>query len=120
MDTINFSYNWNDKLTGRYYTTLRKHQPGRFKPGKTFLTYFKRKPLHVSEVIEVKTIQVSQLNEWIARLDTGYSLEETKDILKKMYQRDYSEKMQLDLVLLQASQTVPKEVKDQAIRAAPT
>ena len=101
MDCLNFSTNWNNKLTGKTYTTIRLFNEHRFKIGKTFMVTIKKKNLHVAQVVDLKVITPDTLNEWIARLDTGYSLPETLSILKKMYGTQYSDSLRLHLVLLE-------------------
>lgn len=89
-DTITrFSYNWNNKLSNNAFTTLRLHNPTIYRVGATreiFLRSGKEyKFLAYAEIKAVKVITLAQINDFIAFLDTGYSAEECRGILVKMY-----------------------------------
>lgn len=85
MDVINFSTNWNNKLDCKCFTTLRLLNPKKYQLNKQYLINLKKNPIKKAEIIGIKTIFFKDINEYIAHLDTGYSLEETKNILLKMY-----------------------------------
>ena len=85
METLDFSYNWNSKLRCRNFTTLRLRNDGKYHKGARFEVSMQGYPKGKAKVVDVKIIKLDQINEWIARLDTGYSAQETKDIIKKMY-----------------------------------
>ena len=82
---IKFSTNWNNKLESKNFTTLRMSLKYTNKPH--VLIEFKGK-YKVAKIIDVRKISIWKLNEWNCRLDTGYSLKETLDILGKMYNFD--------------------------------
>lgn len=88
---LNFHTNWNGKLTNGAFTTIRMWNPGKYAAGATFDIRLTDKDGHVktnygeAAVAEVRRMKIHQINEFIARLDTGYSAEETKNILKTMY-----------------------------------
>lgn len=86
MDTLQFSYNWNKKLDGKCFTTLRLWNETKYSKGQKFAVRIgtEFKPT-LAEVIDVKALTLDQLNEWILRLDTGYSLEEGISMIKMMY-----------------------------------
>ncbi|MFR9165016.1 MAG: ASCH domain-containing protein [Dysgonomonas sp.] len=85
MDKLDFSYNWNNKLRCRCFTTLRLRNDEKYYKGARFEVSMSGYPKGKAKVVDIKIIKLNQINEWIARLDTGYSARETKDILKKMY-----------------------------------
>ncbi len=85
MDAINFSSNWNNKLDCKCFTTLRLKNEKKYQLNKEYLINLKKNPIKKAEIIGIKTIFFNDINEYIANLDTGYSLEETKNILLKMY-----------------------------------
>jgi hypothetical protein len=83
MNTISFSYNWNNKLNCTIYTTLRltnKHQPG-----DVVRVELNKQPIHNAQVLAIKRIKLADINDYIAGIDTGYDAEKCKDILKTMY-----------------------------------
>lgn len=99
---LEFSTNWNKKLDCNSYTTLRLANPARYYCGRQFSVYLDGKYIHKAEVTDVKTLTISQINEWIARLDTGYSRQDCMTLIQKMYSRqpiDW-EVQPLNLVLL--------------------
>ncbi|MCK8495856.1 hypothetical protein M0L20_28580 [Spirosoma sp. RP8] len=85
LPRLEFSYNWNKKLDCHSYTTLRLANPERYAIGRQFGIYLNGKHWHDAEVLDVKTLTLDQLNEWIARLDTGYSLDQCREIIQTMY-----------------------------------
>lgn len=88
---LNFHTNWNGKLTNGAFTTLRIWNPDRYAAGAIFDIRLTDKDGHVkinygeAAVAEVRKLKIHQINEYIARLDTGYSAEETRSILMTMY-----------------------------------
>lgn len=100
METIDFSYNWNNKLSGNFYTTLRLANP-KYQVGKTFQVRLKGKELHKVQVADFKFVMLKDINSYIAGLDTGYSVPECQSIIKKMYPTKNWETQRLVLVLLQ-------------------
>lgn len=81
---LDFSYNWNNKLTGKYFTTLRLYSQ-KFIPGKVLTIRLKNKEIGTAQVIETRTILLEQINDWISGIDIGYNKEEAKAIFMKMY-----------------------------------
>lgn len=84
METIDFSYNWNNKLAGRFFTTLRLNNP-KFQVGKTFQVRLKGKDLCIAQVADFKQLRIDDINSYIAGLDTGYTVPVCKDVIQKMY-----------------------------------
>lgn len=99
-DFINFSFNWNNKLTGYAFTTLRLTNEKKYQNGKSYRILLKNKCIGVAEIITQKKIMKADLNEYIARLDTGYSLEQYHRILEKMYPNVNFKNQSLSLILL--------------------
>lgn len=100
METIDFSYNWNNKLAGRFFTTLRLNNP-KFQIGKTFQVRLKDKDLCIAQVADFKILMLKDINSYIAGLDTGYTVPVCKEIIRKMYPTKNWETQRLVLVLLQ-------------------
>ncbi len=89
---VRFSYNWNSKLNCNSFTTIRRYNPDKYCPGKIHQVILKtRDRLNTdfgkAEIIDVKCLTLDQIskNEYISRIDTGYSAYETAGILRKMY-----------------------------------
>ncbi|WP_266362080.1 ASCH domain-containing protein [Tellurirhabdus rosea] len=84
MDELSFATNWNQKLDCNCFTTFRLHNP-KYQPGKVFSITLKKKPYKKARVLEKKTVTLAQVNEFMARVDTGYSRQGFIDIVQKMY-----------------------------------
>ena len=97
---INFSYNWNNKLNCKAFTTIRLKNVNKYQIGKEYNILLKKQLLKSAIIEDIKTIYFNQINEFIARVDTGYSAEETKNILKKMYSKINLETQPFSLILL--------------------
>jgi hypothetical protein len=83
MEQLAFSYNWNKKLEGNCFTTLRLSD--KYPPGTIVEVSCKTVKPFVARVVDRKKLTKPDLNEWICRLDTGYSRDETLEILHRMY-----------------------------------
>ena len=92
MDTISFSYNWNNKLHCNFFTTIRALNPNKYRAGVQHEVLLKDDCLGIAEIVSVKAIYGRDINEYIAGLDTGYSVDETLKILSRMYKCDVSAK----------------------------
>ena len=99
---LEFSYNWNKKLDCSSYTTLRLANAGKYRVGRKFGVYLNGKRIHDAEVIDVKTLTLDKISEWIARLDTGYARAECIELIQKMYKNQAIqwETQALNLILL--------------------
>lgn len=79
-----FSYNWNHgKLNCLCFSTIRL--TGRFKPGDQVSIFLGDIEMGVATVIQRKSFLLEQMTPGMAYLDTGYGVEETKELLKRMY-----------------------------------
>lgn len=101
LDVINFSYNWNNKLASKAFTTIRLTNQTKYQVGREYVICLKEKPLFNAVIIEIKKFYLDQLNEFMARIDTGYSIQETKDIILRMYKKVDFENKVLYYILLQ-------------------
>lgn len=92
MEIISFSKNWNNKLNCDCFTTIRlsslKYIEGHIyecvlvkKNGENVTIETKG----IFKLESKKTIKLNQINNTMARLDTGYDIIETINIFKKMY-----------------------------------
>lgn len=99
-DKIRFSYNWNNKLDNKAFTTIRVHNPGKYIAGKTFDIELNESPKGVAILKEKRTIHPDQLNDFICYLDTGYNRQETISILQRMYKNMNPQTALFDLCLL--------------------
>lgn len=85
MDKITFSSNWNNKLTCEYFTSIRLYNDLRYGVGRTLEVAFKDKIIKKVQVMSMKRLMLKDITSFIAGLDTGYSPEQCKSIITKMY-----------------------------------
>jgi len=89
METIKFTYNWNKKLETDHFTTIRLENHYKYKLGETYKIVEEKKGIRIERglgrIIELCAIKMHQLKEINCYLDTGYSMNLTKDIIYKMY-----------------------------------
>ena len=104
MEEITFSYNWNNKLNCTAFATLRRHNPEKHKIGEKFLILGVGKHF-TARIDAVSTVRFAAISETMAQLDTGYPLEEAREIMKKMYP-DLKPETKFDFILLRR---VPKD-----------
>jgi len=100
MKTINFSYNWNNKLDCKAFTTLRLSSRKKYKIGEDYSIYLKGEFVKDAKIVDIKTIWLHEINDFIAYLDTGYNKEECTNVIKTMYKNVNFSKTQLDFILL--------------------
>lgn len=103
MDKIVFETNWNNKLYCKYFTTLRLYNPAFYFTGKNFEIYYKKEFLGIARIDDIRVTNLEKLNPFVCGLDTGYSVEETKNIFRKMYKNNADINIEthlLNLVLL--------------------
>lgn len=101
--TLNFSVNWNNKLHCNCYTTFRLHNPKRYIPGTIFDVYLNKHFMHRASVVEVRTLKLEQVNNFIAMVDTGYDTIRFINLVETMYKNIVTNfnKQKFDFVLLQ-------------------
>lgn len=105
MEAINFSYNWNNKLQCNSFTTLRL-KSNKYQLGKDYEIILSDKKESNSfgpcKIEGIRNMRLEHLNEYIARIDTGYGLNQCVHILKTMYKSKNInwEKQELSLILL--------------------
>lgn len=83
MQSLNFSSNWNNKLSCKVFTTIRLSN--RFNIGSVVDVKLKGKSLCSAKCTGKKKMKLSSINEYIAGIDTGYSADECKKVIRTMY-----------------------------------
>lgn len=100
VQDIDFSYNWNGKLNCKSFTTIRLRNDMKYVVGERYRLKIKGERLGGVEILAIKHFYLRELNEFIARIDTGYSKDECEKIIRRMYSSVDFEKLQLSLILL--------------------
>ena len=103
MNKLEFNYNWNNKLQCKVFTTIRLDNP-KYTEGVKYDIVLKGESLGTAQIIGVKKMFLKDINEYIAGIDTGYSAEECKNIIMKMYPKCDFEKTKLLFILLKYEQ----------------
>ncbi len=113
--TIRFQDNWNKKLCCNYFTTLRLHNPVKYKAGNQHKLLLQEagiwRDYGMVEVVSVRVVRMHQLNEFICGLDFGASIDDSKDILFKMYREKVPDinKAEFALVLYKKLKSQPSQ-----------
>lgn len=105
MDTIPFSYNWNNKLDCLAFTTIRLYNPSRHFVGNRVMPAMKGSNKGPATILAVKPFLLDQLNPFMSYLDTGYCVEECKKIITTMYPGVDFSKKKLAFILLVKDKT---------------
>jgi len=83
-ERLEFSTNWNHKLDCDFFTTLRLS--GRFQIGQVVEVWEKKTFRGAYRIVGKKRLaNISQINDWMGYLDTGYNGEKTQEIIRTMY-----------------------------------
>lgn len=85
IHVLRFSFNWNNKLGCKSFSTLRLYNEARYVVNTPFQVYLKDQYLGIAELRAVRKTKSTNLNEFVCQLDTGYGVAETQKILKRMY-----------------------------------
>lgn len=87
---LTFSANWNNKLFGSIFSTIRLQNPEKWKIGDVWTIKLKSNlgdvTVCTAEVIDVVPTEINSLTS-IACIDTGLSLEQTKKMFREWYQK---------------------------------
>ncbi|MDD4992153.1 MAG: hypothetical protein PHR83_07980 [Paludibacter sp.] len=99
-DKIQFSYNWNNKLQNKAFTTIRLHNPNKYKVGNVYEIEINDNPKGTATLQDVRVLRIDQLNDFICYLDTGYNREQTINMLQRMYKNINLKTALFDFLLL--------------------
>lgn len=105
MYRLKFSYNWNNKLDCHALTTIRVFNPMvHFIGNKVEIVLEKKDGEEIKGTGTIKAVNrflLENMSPFVAYIDTGYSVEECKKIIHRMYKHiDFSTyKMALILVV---------------------
>lgn len=82
---INFSYNHNNKLACKCFTTLRKHNKEKFFRGKLCKISLLNRYLYDGTILDVITLKLLELNDWQCYIDAGLCFNDFVILISKMY-----------------------------------
>lgn len=84
-ERIEFSKNWNAKLCGEVFTTMRLHDSVRNCVGAVKHIYLKGRWKGDARIIDVRRIRLSDINLFVSMLDTGLRPDECRKMLRALY-----------------------------------
>lgn len=82
---IEFSENWNRKLSCHFFTTIRLKNDKKFVLGQQYKIFLKGEYVITANLLQKIDCHLKQLPPVTCYLDTGYGKQETVEMLKKMY-----------------------------------
>ncbi len=100
MYDLKFSYNWNKKLDCHAFTAIRRFNPFHHIPGNCVNIILKEEKIGTGKIESVKRMKLQQITSYISYLDTGYSVEQCQNILRKMYPNANWEIQELAFILI--------------------
>lgn len=86
---LDFSYNWNSKLNGKAFTSIRLWNESKYKVGNVYEIWLGNTKKGIARLISLKRMRLDQINDHIALLDTGYQADECREMIKKMYKNKH-------------------------------
>lgn len=84
---LEFTTNWNNKLNCDCFTTIRLHNPIKYCLGATFKVYLKGRYKGRAKLVDVRSVTIDQINNFISYIDTGYNAEECRKIIRTIYKQ---------------------------------
>lgn len=82
LTTLTFQENWNMKLYGKYFTTIRQASHP-IKLGDTVDIVLKGKGVKLAKCIGCQIVKFSELNELTIMMDTGFNYAESLQLFKR-------------------------------------
>ncbi len=118
---INFSRNWNNKLTGSSFISIRPKDVNRWHEGEDYCILLNRGHIAYATLVEVKHLLLYNISEQDARLDSGYSAYEFIALFKKLYAKekiDFEKRMVSVLTFTKLKFYDVRKAKQKAVQAA--
>lgn len=86
-DNLIFTNNWNNKLNCKCFTTLRLHNQQKYYRGAIKNVMLKDVSKGKAVIVGVQSFMLSQVSEYVARIDTGLNAKECQQMIKSMYKK---------------------------------
>jgi hypothetical protein len=109
---IKFSYNWNNKLGNKAFTTIRIHNPKKYIVGNVYQIELNENPKGTAVLKSKRIIKIDQLNDFICYIDTGYNRQEAESIIQRMYKNMDLKSTLFDFCLLVYDKPNKQIIKD--------
>ncbi len=95
--------NYNNKLTGEYFTTLQLHDP-KFRKGKMLKLLLMEngtyRTMGMVRILEARPIRLHQVNEFISYLDAGVGVDAYKEMVHQQFRERTQDVNTAQFVLL--------------------
>lgn len=101
LTEIQFSYNWNNKLKCKSFTTVRIENHRKYLIGQEYYIRLNKEIISKAKIRMISRLNLESINDFISFLDTGYSVDEFKSIMKKIYPKINFSHTYLYLILLE-------------------
>lgn len=112
MIDVKFSYNWNKKLDCHAFTTIRLYNSAKHYKGQSVRILLKDEVLGEGMIHEMVVFYLNALNPFMSFIDTGYSLEEARSIILKMYPKVDFTQTRLVMMLIVKNKKEPVKEKE--------
>lgn len=93
---INFSRNWNNKLTGQCFTTIRPKDESIYHVGDIFCIMLNRAPIAYAEINDIDSFLLHDISESEARIDSAIGKQDYIQLFKNIYKNqniDWNKRM---------------------------
>lgn len=88
-DILFFKSNWNHKLDCDYFTTIRLRNDKKYFVGRSVKVVLREGSRTIEKgshtIVGIRNLLLSEIDDYTARLDTGYSAKECQDLIKAFY-----------------------------------
>ena len=89
METVKFSYNWNNKLNNKCFTTFRIWNPRKYTKDSLIVVELWEKKIitmkYEARIIESLPCKLNVLPVFLTYLDSGYGVEEFIKLVRTIY-----------------------------------
>jgi hypothetical protein len=113
MIDLKFSYNWNHKLDCDAFTTIRIFNKLKHVPGTPVAIKLKEEDKGTGVIKDVRTFMLDNMNSFMAYIDTGYPLDEAKQVILRMYSKVDFKTTLLALILVAKDKVKQNAKKEQ-------
>ena len=98
LQDLKFSSNWNNKLECNSFIRMRPFRADRYLMGEFIRVFLNGKFLFNAEIVHFYPLNLSQISETLAHVDTGYNAADCCDIIRKMYKLKPDQDMKLMVI----------------------
>jgi len=85
QNNIHFAHNYNGKMYGEYYTTIRLHNPARWIKNGKYTIFLGGIYQHEAQVKEILSFQLRDMSNMVAFIDCGRSAFAATKLIKTLY-----------------------------------